>query len=330
VTALASAHPAVGTAVAEAVAAGFAERPRRLPPWLFYDDRGSELFEQITLLPEYYLTRAERSILERHADEIVDIAARGATRPLHVVELGAGSATKTQLVLRAVVRRQGRCLYVPIDVSEAALTEAVERLQREEPAVEVKPVASSHTDALPAIRAIGSRRIVLFLGSSIGNFEDSDANALLSGVARAIAPSGVLLLGADRRKDPDVLLAAYDDASGVTAEFNLNVLRRLNRELDADFDLTRWRHRAVWNDASSCIEMHLVSTVRQRVKIRALGRTYSFESGETIHTESSAKYTAERLDHILEASGFRRSDTFTDPDDRFDLVVATVRGAERR
>ena len=323
-TALATAHPAVGTAVAAAVAAGFAAYPRKLPPWLFYDDRGSELFEQITELPEYYLTRAERSILAERADEIVEIAARGATRPLHVIELGAGSATKTQLVLRAVVRRQGRCLYVPIDVSEAALTEAVERLQREEPAVEVKPVASSHTDALPAIRAIGSRRLVLFLGSSIGNFDDAEAIALLSGVARAIAPSGVLLLGADRRKDPAVLLPAYDDARGVTAEFNLNVLRRLNRELGADFELSRWRHRAVWNDAASRIEMHLESTVRQGVRIPLLGRHIWFDAGETIHTESSAKYTPARLDHILDASGFRRVHTFGDPDRTFDLIVATV------
>jgi len=324
VTALASAHPAVGTAVAEAVATGFAADPRKLPPWLFYDDRGSELFEEITALPEYYLTRAERSILAQRADEIVEIAARGDTRPLHVVELGAGSATKTQLVLRAVVRRQGRCLYVPIDVSEAALTDAVQRLRREEPAVVVKPVASSHTDALPAIRAIGSRRIVLFLGSSIGNFDDADAVALLSGVARAIGPSGVLLLGADRRKDPDVLLPAYDDARGVTAEFNLNVLRRLNRELDADFDLARWRHRAVWNDAASRIEMHLESAVGQCVRIPALDRGYWFDAGETIHTESSAKYTAGRIDGILEASGFRRAHTFTDRERRFDVIVAVV------
>lgn len=322
--ALASTHPAVGTAVAEAVAAGFAGHPRRLPPWLFYDDRGSELFEEITALPEYYLTRAERSILAQHADEIVEIAARGATRSLHVVELGAGSATKTQLVLRAVVRRQGRCLYVPIDVSEAALTEAVERLHREEPGVEVKPVASSHTDALQAIHAIGSRRMVLFLGSSIGNFDDADAIALLTGVARAIGPSGVLLLGADRRKDPAVLLPAYDDARGVTARFNLNVLSRLNRELDADFDLARWQHRAVWNDAESRIEMHLESTARQRVRVPALDRGYSFEPGETIHTESSVKYIARRIDDILVASGFRRARTFTDRDRRFDLIVAMV------
>jgi dimethylhistidine N-methyltransferase len=317
----------VGTAVAEAVAAGFALRPRRLPPWLFYDDHGSELFERITALPEYYLTRAERAILEVHADEIVELAARGATRPLHVVELGAGSATKTQLVLRAVVRRQGRCLYVPIDVSETALTEAVERLQREEPEVVVRPVAGSHTDALPAIRALGPRRIVLFLGSSIGNFDDTEAAVLLAGLSRAIGPGGVLLLGADRRKDPAVLLPAYDDARGVTAAFNLNVLRRLNRELDADFDLSRWRHRAVWNDAASRVEMHLESTVAQLVHIPALDRGFRFERGETIHTESSVKYTPERLDAIFAAGAFRRARTFTDRGERFDLVVATV--AER-
>jgi len=320
--ALASTHPSVATAVAEALTDGFSRRPRSLPPWLFYDDQGSELFEQITLLPEYYLTRAEREILERHADEIVALAAEGSSRTLRVVELGAGSATKTQLVLRAVVRRQGRVLYVPIDVSEAALTEAVERLRREEPGVEVQPVASSHADAFPAIRALGPRRVVLFLGSSIGNFDDDDAIALLSGIARSVQPGAALVLGADRRKDPSVLLPAYDDARGVTAAFNLNVLRRLNRELGADFDLDRWRHRAVWNDAGSRIEMHLESTVGQWVRVPAIGRAWRFERGETIHTESSHKYTRERLDGILEASGFSRARTFTDAAELFDVVVA--------
>jgi L-histidine N-alpha-methyltransferase len=321
-TAVASAHPDVSLAVADAVHDGFSQQPRTLPAWLFYDDRGSALFEQITELPEYYLTRAERDILERHADEIVALAAEGTTQPLHVVELGAGAATKTPLVLRAVVRLQGHCLYLPSDVSAGALEEAVTRLRRE-PGVDVRPIAGSHTEVLPQIRAIGPRRLVLFLGSSIGNFDDDEAVALLSGVARVLAPGGALLLGADRRKDPAILIPAYDDAQGVTAAFDLNVLVRLNRELGADFDLERWRHVARWNEARSRIEMHLESTVAQEVTVGA--RCYRFAAGETIHTESSVKYDRARIDAILERSGFARVQTFTDGEDRFDLHLARRR-----
>lgn len=318
-TAVASAHPNVSLAVADAVHEGFARHPRTLPAWLFYDDHGSELFEQITELPEYYLTRAEREILERCADEIVALAAEGSSRPLHVVELGAGAATKTPLLLRAVVRRQGHCLYLPSDVSVVALEEAARRVRREETGVDVRPIAGSHADVLPQIRAIGPRRLVLFLGSSIGNFADDEAVALLSGVARVLAPGGALLLGADRQKDPATLLPAYDDAAGVTAAFNLNVLARLNRELGADFDLSGWRHVARWNEPLSRIEMHLESTVDQVVTV---GRPYAFAAGETIHTESSVKYTRERIDGILTRSGFARVQTFTDSGERFDLHLA--------
>lgn len=317
---VASAHPQVSLAVADAVHEGFARPQRMLPPWLFYDDRGSELFEQITELPEYYLTRAEREILEKYADEIVALAAAGTERPLHVVELGAGAATKTPLILRAVVRRQGRCLYLPSDVSAAALEDAVQRLRREEPGVDVRPITGSHTDVLPQIKAIGPRRLVLFLGSSIGNFADDEAVALLSDVARVLAPGGALLLGADRRKDPEILIPAYDDAQGVTAAFNLNVLVRLNRELRSDFDLSRWQHSARWNDVRSRVEMHLVSTVDQDVAVA--GRNYRFLAGDTIHTESSVKYTRERVDEILTRAGFGRVRTFTDSGDRFDVHLA--------
>ncbi|MCB9686510.1 MAG: L-histidine N(alpha)-methyltransferase [Alphaproteobacteria bacterium] len=307
--------------VLAAVAQGLGARHRTLPPWLFYDRRGSELFERITELPEYYLTRAEREILETRSDDIVRLAASGAEDPLHVVELGAGSATKTQLLLRAVVRLQGACTFLPVDVSEAALDGAVERLDREEPGLRVRPVAGTHHEALPVIGELGPRRLVLFLGSSIGNHEDEEAVALLSAVAEQLAPGGCLLLGTDRRKDPAVLLPAYDDAQGVTAAFNLNLLHRLRRELGADFDVSSWRHEARWNDAHSRVEMHLVSTVAQVVTVPGAG-SFHFEAGESIHTESSIKYARPRVERLLRDAGFEPVEVLTDANERFDLHLA--------
>lgn len=312
-----------GDAAVRAACRGLFDRPATLPPWLFYDEVGSALFERITELPEYYLTRAERAILEAHADEIVALAAGDEGRRLHVVELGAGTATKSQLVLDAVVRRQGRCLFLPIDVSPTALAVASDRLGREAPHVEVRPVASTHTAALPTIRALGPTRLVLFLGSSIGNLDDDAAVGLLRAVAGTLLPGGCLLLGADRRKDPALLLPAYDDAAGVTAAFDRNVLARLVREVGAELDLDGWRHEARWNEGRSRIEMHLVARGPQRIHVPGLGTT-AFADGESIHTESSHKYDTARVERILVAAGFRRVGTFTDDDGRFDLHLARV------
>lgn len=305
-------------ALRNATATGLRARPRTLPPWMFYDARGSELFEQITELPEYYLTRAERRILALKSDEIVSAAAEGSDLPLKVVELGAGSATKTQLLLEAVVRRQGQCLYLPIDVSASALEGAVARLRRETPRVQVRPFAGTHLCALPVIRDLGARRLVLFLGSSVGNYSDEEAVDILSAVAQQLQPGAALLLGTDRRKDLPTMLRAYDDAAGVTAAFNLNMLERLNRDLGANFDVGSFRHEARWNEPRSCVEMHLVSTRTQRVHVPEVG-DFVFELGESIHTECSTKYTQEHADRLLKASGFERTATFRDPEGLFDL-----------
>jgi L-histidine N-alpha-methyltransferase len=313
-----SPHPAV-----LAACRGLFERPAHLPPWLFYDAAGSALFEQITDLPEYYLTRAERSILEHHADEIVALASGDENRRLHVVELGAGTATKSQLVLDAVVRRQGACRFLPVDVSVSALQVAAARLERESPAVSVHPVVATHEEALPAIRALGPTRLVLFLGSSIGNHPDEEAVALLRAVGDTLLPGGCVLVGADRRKDPAVLVPAYDDAAGVTAAFNRNVLVRLNREVGADFDVAAWRHEARWNAARSRIEMHLVARGRQVVSVPRVGVT-TFQDGDSIHTESSRKYDPAHAHRLLREAGFHRIGTFTDPEGRFDLHLARL------
>jgi dimethylhistidine N-methyltransferase len=293
---------------------------------LFYDQHGSSLYERITSLPEYYLTRVERSILEENADAIVAAVRRANTHPLHVVELGAGTATKSQILLDAVVRAQGHCLYVPIDVSRAPLEQATRRLAREAPCVVVRPIATSHERALGELRSTSSRRLVLFIGSSIGNYEDCDAVALLARVRAILAPGGALLLGTDWRKSPSVLLPAYDDAQGVTAAFNKNLLTRINRELGGSFDLDRFSHVARWNERESRIEMHLQSACEQVVRIRALELEVRFTRGETIHTESSIKYDMPRVDRLLVAANLVRQHTYFDREQHFAVHLARVPG----
>ncbi len=255
--------------VAAAVQEGFTSRPKWLPAWLFYDAAGSRLFEAITELPEYYLTRTERGILAAHAGAMIAQAANGAR--LRITELGAGSAEKTRLLLKAAVERQRTVVYEPVDVSASALDGARERIEREIPGVTVAPRVMDYTDG-DARRlsfnsaGVGERRMVLYIGSSIGNFEPQQASRLLRRARAGLKTGDSFLLGVDLVKDEPTLLAAYDDAAGVTAAFNRNVLVRLNRDLDADFDPGAFAHRAVWNLSKSRMEMHLVSRAAQRVR----------------------------------------------------------------
>ncbi len=312
----------VEAGIADDVRRGLTASPKSLPPYLFYDEAGSHLYERITELPEYYLTRAEREILETNADALVARAAERANGALRVVELGAGTASKTEAILRAVLRRQPGCLYVPIDVSRSAIEQAERRLRAVLPAVRVRPLVMTHDEALRSLCDVEPPQLVLFIGSSVGNFADDEASTLLGGLREALGPRASLLLGTDLRKSADILLPAYDDASGVTAAFNKNLLDRINRELGGRFDLDRFRHVARWNDAESRIEMHLASTVRQEVAIEGLGLRVRFDAGETIHTESSIKYRLDRVERLLVAGGFRRETTFYDGQRRFAVHLA--------
>jgi L-histidine Nalpha-methyltransferase len=306
--------------VARAVAEGLAAVAKRLPPWLFYDAQGSALFEAITELPEYYLTRTERAIFARDGGAIMAAAFAGTDAT--IIELGAGTAGKTQLLLQAVVAARGAARYVPVDVSAEPLEQARQRLAAEEPAVTVTPWVASHDDAMPCLRTLRGRKVVLFIGSSIGNFEGPEAVMLLAGVRDALAAGDALVLGTDLRKDPALLLPAYDDAAGVTAAFNKNVLARINRELGGGFDLARFVHLARWDEAASRIEMHLESLVDQVVPIEVLGLAVRFRAGERIHTESSVKYDLPMVDGLLTATGFARERTFEDAQTRFAVHVA--------
>ena len=301
------------------VRSGLTRSPKQLPPKYFYDARGSELFEEITRLPEYYPTRTERSILEANADEIA--LASGADT---LVELGSGSSEKTRLLLDALTRAGDLCRYVPVDVSSAALESAMAALAGDYPELVLHGVVAdfeAHLEDLPA----GGTRMVAFLGSTIGNLEPGARHSLLTTVRRGLGPDDTLLLGTDLVKDPARLVAAYDDASGVTAKFNRNVLHVLNRELGADFDPELFDHVARWNPAEEQMEMWLRARLPSRVHVAALGLEIGFEQGEEMRTETSAKFRSERLRDELAAAGFVVTHSWTDPDDDFTITLSRAR-----
>lgn len=281
---------------------------KRLSPEHFYDEVGSALFEAITVLPEYGLTRADRRILRTHADEI----ARLSPSPISVLELGSGSGAKTAHLLRSLARRQGGLRYFPIDVSGSAL----EHCRRElSPVAQVHPIEATFIDGVRAALSRtppNHRVLVLFLGSTIGNFDPSSASDFLHDLRGALNPGDMMLIGADLVKPVEVLVMAYDDPAGVTAAFNLNLLARINRELGADFDLRRFRHEARYNSEAQRVEMHLVAESNHEVAIPYAGCTVRFREGESIWTESSHKYTLSDLELMASAGGFRVVKTWTD------------------
>jgi dimethylhistidine N-methyltransferase len=320
-------------AVAVEARAGLTAHPRTLSPWLFYDEAGSRLFEQITELPEYYLTRTERSIFATHADEILRQAADGGNQTLTLIELGAGTATKTGILLAAAIRQQGSVVYQPVDVSESALAEASENIGANFPEVTIRCQVSDYTrEPLPLDRLPGLRTLALYIGSSIGNFSPEDARALLRNVRAQLLPGDKILLGTDlapgQHKNIATLQAAYNDASGTTAAFNRNVLVRLNRELGADFQPETFSHKALWNPRLSRIEMHLESRVRQQVHIpaNAAGSALSldFGPGETIHTENSYKFIPDSIKGLLRSADFDIASTWHDPQHLFAVTLATA------
>ena len=306
--------------IAADVYEGLTSKPKWLSPKLFYDAEGSALFEQITELPEYYLTRTERSILLEHAREIV--AAAGSD--LSLIELGAGTASKTRILIGAALEKQKKLSFYPIDVSRSALEEAVASLNGDFRGLQVSPVVADYSRGLGQLAKMPGHKLLLYLGSSIGNFEPMRAGRMLHMMRASLKPGDALLLGTDMVKPPEILLPAYDDALGVTAEFNRNILRHINRELDADFDPATFKHLAQWNAAFSRMEMHLVSTRPQVINIRALQMRVNFVKGERIHTENSYKFTQTVVDSILNLAGFTRESTWTDPQGWFALHLARV------
>jgi len=310
----------IASPIASEVYEGLTGHPKSLSPKLFYDATGSALFERITELPEYYLTRTERSILAEHAGNMI----ASAGPELSLIELGAGTASKTRLLIRAALQRQPRLDFYPIDVSRSALDEARAHLNGDFPGLRVAPVVADYSRGLGQLSTLPGRKLLLYLGSSIGNFEPMQAGAMLRMMRSSLRPGDALLLGTDMAKSPDILIPAYDDAAGVTAAFNKNILAHINRELDADFHLDAFRHVALWNQHCSRIEMHLESTRPQVVNLRHLGTRIHLNKGERIHTENSYKFTRGILDSILDMAGFVAEQTWTDEKSWFALHLARV------
>ncbi len=323
-----SAAGKISSPVAEAAHKGLLATPKWLPAWLFYDARGSELFEQITRLPEYYPTRTERAIFTTHAENIIraalELSPARTGKSLRLVELGAGSASKTGILLSAAVRQQGATEYLPIDVSVSALDEAQRCLSGVLHNVTVRPQVANYVTEPFRIPRHDGPTLALYIGSSIGNFHPDEAVEILRNLRTRLRPGDSLLLGTDLVKDSKTMLAAYDDASGVTAAFNLNLLRHLNRELNADFDLSAFQHRAIWNQQASRIEMHLCSTRAQTVKFPNAGLHVSLAAGETIHTENSYKFTSAAIQSLLQQAGFSAVQTWHDANAWFAVTLAAA------
>lgn len=311
--------------IAKLVRRGLTATPKTLPPVLFYDAEGSALFEEITRTPEYYLTRLEKRIFEANADEI--LRAANGHGPLSLVELGAGSAQKTRVLLRSLVRHQGPASYVPIDVSPDAILTQAEALEREIEGLRVQPIVGDNVDVLQRLSTAGPARLLLFIGSSIGNYEPHDAARFLREVRDHMRPQDRLLLGTDLVTEGFLLHAAYNDAAGVTARFNLNALARLNREYGADFDLAGFAHRAFFDAPRRRVEMHLVSLRAQRVRIPKLDLDLALARGETIHTENSYKYTHDDVRQLAAQSGLLLDRTWTDENGWFGVHLLRSRSS---
>jgi len=307
-------HTARTATFGEDVAAGLGAPQKHLSSKYFYDDLGSALFEAITHLPEYYLTRAETEILHESGWEIV----RALEEPVEFLELGSGSAVKTRILIDEALRAQGTLRYSPIDISVDALESSARSLVDAYPQLTVRGYAADYFDVLGSPELTHERRVLaMFMGSNIGNYDPDSAAALLKKMNASLRPGDGLLIGADLKKDPGVLEAAYDDPAGVTSAFDKNVLGRINRELGGTFDVRAFDHVAIYDEARGVVESYLESTRAQRVRVEALGLTVTFAAGERIHTESSYKFDRDSMARMVEAAGFTLAKTWTDGADRF-------------
>ena len=300
--------------LAEDVRRGLSTQPKRFLPKYFYDQLGSQLFEAICLLPEYYLTRAENEILERYADEIVASVGGDIT----LIEMGSGSASKTRLLIEALLRKQAELLFIPVDISASALDSSSRILLQSYPQLRIEAYAADYFAGLAELgKEQRGRTLALFLGSNISNFDPDEALKFLRALRQVLRAGDALLLGADLKKDKSVLEAAYNDALGVTAAFNLNVLARINRELGGNFDLRAFRHYAFYNEAAGRVEIYIESMGDQTVSIGQLEMEVQFHEGEQIHTEYSYKYDRNDIARLASDTGFVHGRTWLDAQERF-------------
>jgi len=305
------------------VANGLAIKNKSINSRYLYDKVGSELFDQICIQPEYYLTRTEASILRKRAHFI----AKSIDSDLSIIELGSGNSSKTTMLFSHLELQRRKICYIPVDISDSALVESAQRIGLLYPNVNIIRIPSDYENGFEqAVKYIDQsnnmpkRKLVLFLGSSIGNFEPAQAKKLLRTTREKLDKNDFLLVGFDLKKKKSVLESAYNDKSCTTAKFNMNILTRINRELGGNFDLRKFAHLAYFNDEEHRVEMHLASETNQQVYVQALGRTFSFREGETIHTENSYKYSLDQVTDLGEDSGFEIRNNFLDDKNWFDLA----------
>jgi len=297
--------------------AGLLKEPRSLPPKYFYDARGSIIFDRICDTPEYYLTRTEDALLAKFAEAVIR-----STRPRYIVELGSGTARKTRHLLAACASQESSVVYAPLDVCREMLLESGETLVRDYHWLHVTALVGDYHSDLCRLPPMSGERLFIFLGSTIGNLTESDALAFLHELHAQMKPSDRLLLGVDRVKDAAILHSAYNDSMGLTAEFNRNLLRVLNRELSADFELDAYYHHACYNPKAQQIEMYLIAKAPQRVTIAAFDRSFEMHEGDAIQTEISRKFTYRAIDRLLRMGGFQTEQHFEADDDYFSLILA--------
>ncbi|MRW90054.1 L-histidine N(alpha)-methyltransferase [Duganella sp. FT80W] len=314
---------AVDAALARDVIAGLSAEQKFLPSKWFYDDEGSRLFQHIMALPEYYLTRTELGILHNQSGELAKWIAPDALA-VDLIELGSGDGAKTVSLCEALLRQGVQCTYHPIDVSKHALTDLQRRFQAELPALPLRPIQGDYFERWPGTPP-SHRQVVMLLGSNLGNLNQKQSVDLLSRVRSRLLVGDVLLLGLDLKKDPGMILAAYNDSQGVTAAFNMNLLRRLNRELEMDFDTEHFSHYASYSPLDGTARSFLVSKRRQTVRSRILDREFNFVCGETIYTEQSQKYSTEMITQLAVASGFDVANVITDDFGLYAIAILRAR-----
>ena len=320
---------------AQDVKLGLSAKSKYLQPKYFYDNVGSDLFEGICQQPEYYLTQTEAAILEMCSSDVAMMcgSSNNNNGTNAIIELGSGSSLKTRILLQSFLEINQKCAhyYFPIDISHSILQDTVKMLSSNFPKLQVIGLSTDYLDGIDSANQfinnenISAQKIVVFLGSSIGNFEPTEAKSFLKVVADRLNKGDLLLVGFDLHKNQKILNAAYNDAAGITAKFNLNILHRINKELGGEFDLHLFKHHAFYNRHKRRIEMHLISTCKQHVYIREIDKTFDFEEGESIHTESSYKYTLKQIDNLAKGCNLKVKKHFTDKNRWFDLAMFEIR-----
>ena len=309
--------------VAAAVATGLASSPKHLPSWLFYDEEGDRLFQQIMLMPEYYPTRCEYDILKEYKDDLFDLFKDG-SKPFKLIEFGAGDGLKTEILLKDFLLNKAEFTYYPVDISANALELLRERLTESLPDLKISPQNKTYEEALAELRGSSEKKVILFLGANIGNFTVAEAAQFLRKLALPLQKKDQLLIGFDQKKDPRVIRDAYDDARGVTSEFNLNILRRLNRELGADFNTDHFTHYPYYDPETGTAKSFLMSMINQAVYIEALQKFIHFTAWEPIQTEVSQKYDAGMIEKLMSLTGLKIERIFSDAQNYFCDVLVKV------